>query len=254
MLIETLVSCRLIALDKCPGIRPIGVRECLRRLVGRAVIQCIKTDLLRAIGNKQLCVSHIAGCEAALHTLTNVLNNDDSEAILFVDASNAFNSINRQVAMQNIQRIFPLLASIIINTYHMPSNLFIEGESIMSCEGVTQGDPLAMAFYALATIPLIEKLKQNVMQIWYADDAAGAGKICPLRSWWDKIKDLGPAFGYFPNAAKSHLLVKPHLMSEARDIFQDTSLSIISEGKEYLGGAVGSHQFMEEFVHSRVQK
>ena len=48
----------------------------------------------------------------------------------------------------------------------------------MSCEGVTQGDHLAMAFYALATIPLIEKLKQNVLQIWYADDAAGGGKIC----------------------------------------------------------------------------
>ena len=158
--IEAPVSCRLIALDKCPGIRPIGVGECLRRLVGRAVIQCIKTDLLCAIGNQQLCTSHIAGCEAAFHTLTNVLNNDDCEAILFIDASNAFNSINCQVTMQNIQRIFPLLAPIIINIYRMPSNLFIEGESIMSCEGVTQGDPLPMAFYALATIPLIEKLKQ----------------------------------------------------------------------------------------------
>ena len=153
--------------------------------------------------------------------------------------------------MRNIQRIFPLLAPIRINT--SPSNLFIEGESITSCESVTQGDPLAMAFYALATIPLIEELKQNVLQIWYADDAAGAGKICSLRSWWDKIRDLGPAFGYFPNATKSQLLVIPRLISEARDIFKDTRLSIISEGKEYLGGAVGSHQFMKEFVHSRVQ-
>ena len=124
----------------------------------------------------------------------------------------------------------------------------------MSHEGVTQGDPLAMAFYALATIPLIEKLKQNVLQVWYADDATGAGKICSLRSWWDKIRDLGPAFGYFPNATKSHLLVKPRLLSEARDIFMDTNISIITEGKEYLGGAVGSHQFMKEFVHLRVQK
>ena len=39
--IEALVSCRLIALDKCPGIRPIGVGECLRRLIGRAVIQSL---------------------------------------------------------------------------------------------------------------------------------------------------------------------------------------------------------------------
>ena len=87
------------------------------------------------------------------------------------------------------------------------------------------------------------------MQIWYANDAAGAGKIGPRQSWWDKIKDLGPAFGYFPNAAKSHLLVKPHLMSEARDIFQDTSLLIISEGKEYLGGAVGSYQCHQMLIN-----
>ena len=56
-------------------------------------------------------------------------------------------------ALQNIQRIFPLLAPMIINTYRIPSCLFIDGESIMSREGVIQGDPLAMAFYAIATIP-----------------------------------------------------------------------------------------------------
>lgn len=56
-------------------------------------------------------------------------------------------------ALQNILRIFPLLAPMIINTYRIPSCLFIDGESIMSREGVIQGNPLAMAFYAIATTP-----------------------------------------------------------------------------------------------------
>ena len=54
----------------------------------------------------------------------------------------------------------------IINTYHNPSHLFIDGKFIMSREGVTQDNPLAMAFHAIATIPLIEKLRQDTFQVW----------------------------------------------------------------------------------------
>ena len=49
---------------------------------------------------------------------------------------------------------------------------------IASCEGTTQGDPFAMAMYALATTPLIKMLHDNVpmtKQVLYADDATGVG-------------------------------------------------------------------------------
>ena len=74
-------------------------------------------------------MSHTAGCEATIHTVTDIFETDECEAMLFVDASNTFNSINHQVALQSIQRIFPLLAPVIINTYRIPSCLFIHGES-----------------------------------------------------------------------------------------------------------------------------
>ena len=161
--LEFLVACRLIALDKCPGVRPISVGECLRRLIGKAVVQCTKMDILHVIGDQQLCVSHMAVCGAAIHTLTDIFENNKCEAIVFVDASNAFNFMNHQVVLQNIQKILPLLAPVIINIYHTPSSLFIDEDVIMSREGVTQGDPLAMAFYTIATIPLIDKLKQDII-------------------------------------------------------------------------------------------
>ena len=89
-------------------------------------------------------------------------NDDGVEGILFVDATNAFNNLNRQVALSNIQVICPSLATILINTYRMDCSLFIDGETIYLCEGTTQGDPLAMFMYALATLPLMETLPKEV--------------------------------------------------------------------------------------------
>ena len=81
------------------------------------------------------------------------------EAVLMVDASNAFNSLNRQVALRNILHICPSIAPAIINSYRSDSYLFIGGEVMHSSEGTTQGDPLAMVMYAIATLPLIRQLK-----------------------------------------------------------------------------------------------
>ena len=57
----------------------------------------------------------------------------------------------------------------------------MDGQVLWSEEGTTQGDPLAMPMYALATIPLIDQLSsiQDVTQVWYADDASVAGSLLP---------------------------------------------------------------------------
>jgi hypothetical protein len=77
-----------------------------------------------------------------------------------VDATNAFNSLNRQVALWNVLHLCPSIAPAIVNTYRANPQLFVDGEVIYSREGTTQGDPLAMAMYAIATIPVIHKLNE----------------------------------------------------------------------------------------------
>jgi len=57
----------------------------------------------------------------------------------------------------------------------MASTLFIDGTSLLSWEGTTQGDPLAMPMYAINLIPVIQHLKGIAKQVWYADDAAAGG-------------------------------------------------------------------------------
>ena len=93
----------------------------------------------------------------------------------------------------------------------MPIRLFITGEGeIALTEGTTQGDPLAMAMYALAVTPLIRSLRQSqldVSQVWYADDATAGGQLASLLHWWKHLLAYGPMYGYFPNAAKTCLIV-----------------------------------------------
>ena len=72
--------------------------------------------------------------------------------------------------------------------------------------------------YSLATVPLIDKIQLlNSYQVWYADAAAG-GNLSSRKQWWTNVVNMGPKFGYFPNASKSWLVKAEHL-EEAKKIF-----------------------------------
>ena len=189
-----------------------------------------------------------------MHAVRTAFESDENEAVLLVDATNAFNSLNRQVALHNIQRLCPLLATILINTYRAPTELFVDGDAILSQEGTTQGDPLAMAMYALATIPLIKKLHGNYKQVWYADDAVAVGRIVDLRNWWDRISTSVLGFGYFPNASKTWLVTKEGLHDAAVSIFANTGVSVTCNGRPYLGAAIGSQEYVAGHVGSKVNE
>ena len=51
--LESYTSCRLIPLNKNPGVRPIGVGEVLRRIVGKSIAWVLKDDIQEAAGPLQ---------------------------------------------------------------------------------------------------------------------------------------------------------------------------------------------------------
>ena len=91
----------------------------------------------------------------------------------------------------------PLLTHAIRNSYSTPSDLFINRSILKSQEGTTQGDPLAMAMYGIAILPLIKRVMSNdVTQKWFADDGNAAGAVASLFKLYHDLKEIGPHFGY----------------------------------------------------------
>ena len=57
---------------------------------------------------------------------------------------------------------------------------------------------------------------------------------------WDELSESGPPLGYFPNAKKCWLIIKPEREKAAREVFRDTAINVTVEGHKHLGAAPGS--------------
>ena len=115
----------------------------------KAILKVTRQYIEHTAGSVQLCAGQISGIEVAVHAVHILFNNYETEVLLLVDASNF---LNRETALHNIHRLCPSTATILINTYRAPSDLYVDGDVLLSQEGTTQGDPLAIPMYALATI------------------------------------------------------------------------------------------------------
>ena len=136
---ESFIACRLIILDKRPGLRQLG--EVLRRIVGKGIIIVLKKDILQATELLQLRGGQAAESEAAIHVMHDIFNDDNAGSILLIDAENAFYSINRKVILDKFKFICPVIAIYIFSCYICPARLsIIGGGELLSKEGTTQAD------------------------------------------------------------------------------------------------------------------
>ena len=209
-------------------------------------------------GTLQTCTGIEAGIEASIHAMARIFNSERCEAVILVDAENAFNRLNRKTSLQNIRHICPPLFQFLNNTYKEPAKLHLgDGTVIMSEEGATQGDPLAMQMYAVSSRKIIDSLDANtedVDQVWFADDSAAGGGLENVYNWWLHINDVGPMYGYYPNPPKTHVILKsPELQERAREMF-GPHVKITTEGKRHIGAALGTEDFKASYIRSKVEK
>ena len=99
-IIEAFFLCILIPLNKNLVLRPIGVGEVPRRITRKVIVSVSKNEAIGFTGSLQVCAGQEAGTEAAVHLLNLLYNEENTDAVLLVDARNAFNSLNREVFLQ----------------------------------------------------------------------------------------------------------------------------------------------------------
>lgn len=83
---------------------PVSNGEVVQRIISKAILSLsvVKFDILEAAGSFQLCAEQDASNEAAVHAMREVFGDSSTEAVLLVDASNAFNYLNHQVTLHSM--------------------------------------------------------------------------------------------------------------------------------------------------------
>ena len=259
------MACRLVALDKRPGVRPVGIGGTLFRALSKLVMKAAGDQEKTACGNLQICAGLKAGILGATHDVVQrrlermrgrrrednaeesaeeeedrggvlaVINNltietagteeeateqqtsalemefeedrgtegkeggegssrelgalelltQDAEpsGTTLVDARNGFNKLSRLAMLWTVRHRWPAGVRFAFNCYRHWAQLLLRqpGEppvTILSREGVTQGDPLSMVLYGITIAPLAEELRAadtGILLPFYADDTAFGG-------------------------------------------------------------------------------
>ena len=97
---------------KNPGVWPIGVGEMIHRIIRKCIGWVVRKDIQETVGPLQMVTGLQSGAEAAIHSMKEIFDDELTDAVVLADASNAFNSLNQNAALPNIQLLCPVFCHI----------------------------------------------------------------------------------------------------------------------------------------------
>ena len=241
------------------GVRPIAVGEVLRRLVSKVVCKHLVKKcgpLLEELG--QFGVGVKGGAEAVVHAVRKVSESFPSIGILKIDLRNAFNEAERPAILEEIRLHRPEAEQWFRFCYDAPAVLLCDDTILpfSSTRGVQQGDPLGPFFFALAILPCLRRLRQELtpdtLALWYLDDGVVVGPPEQLSLAFGIISESVAKAGLTVNSTKCEFycandeILCPSTLGGVR--------RIPAEGFELLGCPIGSDSFCSRYVSHRVDK
>ena len=233
--------------------RPVGIGDILRRVSLKAIDSYHKKNT-QINCDRQLGNGTQNGCESIIHSIRKVSDTmrHSNTVILTIDASNAYNNINRDKTLDIIYSQAPGLYLAALNTYGFESYVLLDDERHPIVTGTVQGCPLATTFFNYGLSALIDKLKSinDITQIWYCDDGYIYGKLEAVLGAWRIIKTFGPSIGYEPNL-KSTIF---DYNESNKELWSSEGLTFTANGLEVLGSPIGSTDFMNSFCYAKFKK
>ena len=148
------------------GLRPIAVGEVLHRLTSKCAGRDVLSESINILYPSKLGVGLSSGCKAIIHAVSDTLEDNsihlDQKHILLVDFSNAFNSVSSDLLFREVLSHIPSLYSWMECSYGSQPFLLLGDESIQSCCGVQQGNPLGLLGFSLVLHPMVQKIREQV--------------------------------------------------------------------------------------------
>ena len=129
----------------------------------------------------QLGVSVRGRCEAIVHATSQLMSSlpDEERWTFLLDFTNAFNNISREAMFVEFRRHLLGLSVWMESCYLCQPPLHLGKDSIRSCCGMQQWDPLGPLGFALTLHLIIERIKVEVptlaLNAWYLDDGTLVG-------------------------------------------------------------------------------
>ena len=173
--------------------------------------------------------------------------------MLQIDFQNAFNSVKRAHLLKATYEFIPGVAAFTNFCYSQHTPLFYNNAVIQSESRVQQGDPLGPLLFCLTQWPIIQMIKNSVLDLvqytWYLDDGFFAGSEDQIKQTLEILANEGPERSQFLRKDKCELWSIKDLPSINQAVKKN-----LGNVFEVLGAAVGSKEFVASCLKRRVQK
>ena len=104
---------------------------------------------------------------------------------------------------------------------------------------------------------MIRDLKKEFSDVdspWYADDGEDGENIPRIFTFFNRLCELGPDFGYFPEESKSKLIVRGKDLKRVKIGLEKSENKLtLTDGSRYLGGFIDDLEKQTKWIGEKVE-